>query len=61
MDPYYYLVKSHKVKLLNWSEVRQKFLVELEDGSAQFVPESLLQKTDELVPVEPKPVDYRNT
>lgn len=55
MDEYYYIVNKHKVKLLSWNEARKKFLVEVADGTAQYVAENLLQKTDELVPEDQKP------
>jgi len=59
VDEYYYIINKHKVRLLNWCEVRQKFLVLLDNGVAQFVPENLLQKTDELVPETEKNTDDR--
>ena len=55
---YYYLVNKHKVRLLKWCEVKQKFLVELENGMAQYVPSELLVKTDELVPEETPKTKY---
>ena len=58
MDPYYYLVNKHKVRLLSWSETRHKFLVEMENGTAQYVAESLLQKTDEKVPEQDPKIEY---
>lgn len=58
MEAFYYLVNGHKVRLLNWSEARHKFLVELENGTAQYVAESLLQKTSEKVPDEEPKIKY---
>jgi hypothetical protein len=58
MDGYYYLVNKHKVKLLSWCESRHKFLVELENGTAQYVAENLLTKTDEKVPEEEPKTKY---
>ena len=58
MDEYYYIVNKHKVKLLSWSADRKKFLVELENGTAQFVPEGLLKKTKEKIPVEDPKIKY---
>lgn len=54
MDEFYYTVNKHKVRLVSWNEARHAFLVLQENGVAQFIPERLLTKTDELVPEEKK-------
>ena len=59
MDEYYYLVNKHKVRLLHWNEAHKKFLVLTDTGTAQLVPEDLLQKTDELVPETEKSTENR--
>jgi len=43
---------------LHWCETRKKFLVGLANGTAQYVDESLLQKTDEKVAIEDTKTEY---
>ena len=46
---YFYKVNGHKVKIIKWNEVMQKYLVEFNTGIRQHVLEILLKATSEKV------------
>jgi len=49
MPEYYYTINGHKVRLLRWSGLRQKFVVQTAKGTEQLIATELLVKTDEVV------------
>ena len=49
MPEYYYTRNGHKVRLVRWSGLHQKFVVEISKGTEQLIATELLTKTDELV------------
>ena len=58
MAEYYYIVNGHKVRLLKWSAIHQKFLVEFQKGTAQLVAPEMLVKTDEAIEIEDEDKKY---